>query len=189
MLREKVTLMAAHLSNPLRPRRRASFRQAGSSLVEALVGTAIAATGFTAICVASADCLGITRAHREMVVASQCLQQRSEQCTAANWSQITDPASVQAILNQPSVNDKVLDGQTETITVNPYPLVTPSVPPLVVTRDASGTTTVVLPTPGASLRSFLAVRVDFQESWTSAQGHRTRTRATSTIISLGGLLQ
>ena len=160
----------------------------GGSVAEALVGTAIAATGLTSLCVANADCLGITRAHREALVANQCLQQRVEQYRAANWKQVTDANNVRALLSQAPANDQVLDGQTETVIVSAYPPVQPSVDPIKVTRAADGTVTLVSQPGGYSLRDALAVRVDFQESWTSAQGHRTRIRETSTVIALGGTL-
>ena len=176
------------LANPESERILAVVGQAGSTLVEAMIGTVIAATGITALCVASADCLGITRAHKEVLVANQCLQQRAEQYRAAGWPQLTDADNVRALLAQPTVNDGILAGQTEKITVNAYPPVTPAVTPIVVTRDASGTTTIVSQPAGYSLRDAVAVEIDFQEAWTSAQGHRTRSFEASTVVALGGLV-
>ena len=122
--------------------------QAGSTILEALIGTAIAAVGISGLCVANANCLGIARAHKEVLIADQCLQQRSEQYRSATWSQLTDAASVTAMLNVQPVNYTTpLDGQTETITVSPYPPVTPPVTPLVITRDATGTTRIVSQPP------------------------------------------
>ena len=163
--------------------------QAGSTLVESMVSAAIAATAIGGLCVANANCLGIARAHKEVLVADQCLQGRIEQCRAATWTQLTDSSNASAILAQPSANDGSLQAQTETITVSPYPAVTPTVTPLTLSRDASGAVSVVtLPPVGFSLRSSLAVRIDVQESWTSAQGKRTRQRTASTVVALGGLL-
>lgn len=188
-LKENVTVQDKQtLSTPLSWGNRTVTNQMGGTLVEAMIGTAIAATGITALCVASADCLGISRAHKEVLVANQCLQQRAEQYRAAGWPQITDANNVQALLAQPTANNGVLDGHTEKITVNAYPPVTPAVTPIVVTRDAAGNTVIVSQPSGYSLRDAVAVEIDFQEAWTSAQGHRTRSFEASTVVALGGIV-
>ena len=163
--------------------------QAGSSLVETLVSTSIAAISIAGLCVANANCLGIVRAHREMLVADQCLQQRIELFRSANWSQVTDASSASTVLNTPSANDGSLNGQTEMITISPYPPVQPAVVPIALIRNTDGTIgTLSFPPPGFSLRSAVAVRVDLQEAWVSAQGGRRRVRSASTVVALGGLL-
>ncbi len=164
----------------------------GSGLVETLVGGAIATLGITGLCVANANCLSIARSHREVLIVNQCLQQRAEQYRAANWRQVTDPNSALALSQNPpaSANYSALQDQSETITITPYPAVTPpTVIPLVITRDATGVSTIVSqPDLTFNLRASAAVRIDFLESWTSAQGRRPRTRSTTTVIALGGLL-
>lgn len=175
---------------PAQPWLRTFSRRAesGSTLAEALVGIVIASTGIAGLCVADADCLGIARAHKEFLVANQCLQQRVEQFRAANWSQVTDASQVSAILqSQTPVNNGYLNTQTEKITVNAYPPVTPPVAAIVVTRDGSGTVSIASQPSGFSLRSTVAVKIDFQEAWNSAQGERTRVRESSTVVALGGL--
>ena len=163
--------------------------RAGSTLVESLVSAAIASTAIAGLCVANANCLGIARAHKEVMVADQCTQQRLEQFRAATWTQVTDATNVSLILAQPSANDGSLQGQIETVTISAYPVVTPAVTPISVNRVAAGGTNILtLPPVGFSLRSATAVRIDIQESWTSAQGKRTRQRAGSTVVALGGLL-
>ena len=167
----------------------------GSGLVETLIGTAIASIGITGLFVANANCLSVTRAHREMVIANQCLEQRAEQYRAANWRQVTDPNGTMALVQQPpsSANYSALRDQTETVTITPYPEVTSTtapVTPLVVTRDAATGTATLLSKPADSfnLRYSAAVRIDILESWTSAQGQRPRTRSIAVVIALGGLL-
>ena len=173
----------------LPPSRALRKSQAGSTLIESLVSAAIASTAIAGLCVANADCLGIARAHKEVLVADQCLQQRIEQCRAATWTQLTDASNASGVLAQSSANDGTLQGQVETITISPYPPVTPTVNPIAVSRAATGQTTILTQPPtGFSLRNAAAVRIDVQEAWTSAQAQRTRQRAVSTVVALGGLL-
>ena len=163
----------------------------GSTLVEAVLGTAIASVGIAGLCVANAQCLRITQAHREVLTADHCLQQRIDQFRAANWSQLTDPAAVSALMSVPPVNDDALGNHTESITITPYPAVTSpagsSVGPMSVTRDATGKPTVPSPLSGFSLRNVTAVQINFLEGWSSSGG-RTRSRGGVTVIAFGGLL-
>ena len=167
----------------------ATGSHAGNTLLEVMVGVSIAAIGITGLCVANANSLSIARAHRELLIIDQCLQQRTEQCRTASWAQITDPAGISDLLSQSPVGTaSLLQSRSEKITVSAYPPVTPPVAPIVVTRDATGTTTVVSQPPaGFYLRNALAVRIDLQETWASAQGRRTRVRETSTVVALGSL--
>ena len=181
----------ARFTHPGRLRRPVPMRQQGSGLVETLIGTAIAAVALTGLCVANANCLSITRAHRELIIADQCLQQRAEEYRAANWRQVTDPNSALTLMQQtpPSSNYSALQNQTETITVTPYPEVTPAVTPLVVTRDTTGASAITSqPALSFNLRYSAAVRIDIRESWTSSQGQRPRSQAITIVIVLGGLL-
>ncbi len=164
--------------------------EAGVSIAEAIIGAAITTIAVTGLCLASADCLKVARAHRELLIADHCLQQRTEQYGAASWTQITDSSGVSALLAQaPLANASALQDQTEKITVNAYPAVTPPVAPIIVTRSLGGAISILSQPPaGFSLRNSLAVRLDFQEAWTSAQGSRLRIRESSSIIALGGLL-
>lgn len=165
--------------------------QAGAGIIEAMIGTVIATIGILALCVANADCLSITRAHKEVLVADQCLLQRIDQYRAANWQQITDSSSAATLLNQAplAANYNVLQNQTETVTISAYPPVTPAIAPVVVTRDPTGLTTVLSQPPLTfNLRYATAVRIDFLETWTSVQGQRPRSLQMSTVVALGGLL-
>ena len=163
---------------------------AGSTVAETVVATAIASIGITGLCVASAHCVGIARAHRELLIADHCLQERTEQFRAANWAQLTDANAVQRLMNtDPASNTDALAGQQESVSVSAYPPVTPAVAPITATKVPAGTAGIVSqPVTGFYLRNVTAVRVDFRETWTSAQGKRVRTRETSTVIAAGGLL-
>lgn len=162
--------------------------QRGSTLVEAMLGTAIATIGIAGLCVANAECLNIAHAHREMLTADRCLQQRADQFRAAGWTQITDPAGICTLLSVAAVNDDSLTNHTEKITVGAYPAVLPAVAPITVTRNSAGVTAVASQPPaGFILRNATAVRIDFQEAWSSANG-RARSRESSTVVVYGGLL-
>ena len=153
-----------------------------------MMGTAIASVGIAGLCVANAQCLRIARAHREMLTADHCMQQRIDQFRTANWTQLTDPAALGALLSVTPVNDDALANHAENVTVTPYPAVSPAVAPMSVTRGATGAAAVTSQPPtGFILRNVTAVRVDFQENWTSADG-RPRSRAASTVVAFGGLL-
>ncbi len=165
----------------------AASGQAGATLVETMVGTAIAALGLIGLYVTSSQCLGTTRAHREILTAEHCLEQRTEQYCAATWTQLTTPAGVQALLNIAPVNDASLANHTERITVSAYPAVSPDPHPIIVTRDANGNTAVASqPTGSFNLQNSASVRIDFQEAWNAAQGGRSRSRETSTVVANGG---
>lgn len=163
--------------------------QAGVTLVETMVGSALAAFGLIGLYVASSQCLSTTRAHREILTAEHCLEQRTEQYRAATWTQLTTASGVQGLLNVAPVNDAALGGHAERITVSAYPAAVPAPSPIVVTRDAGGNTAVVSQPPaGFYLQNASAVRIDFRETWTSLQGGRSRSRETSTVVASGGLL-
>ena len=181
--------MAATLStSELSTRPENLRRQNGSTLVEVMLGTAIASLGIAGLCVANAQCLRIARAHREMLTANYCVTQRADQFRAANWTQITDPVGVSGLLTVAAVNDDSLGNHAETVTVSAYPAVSPAVAPISVTRDATGATTVnSQPPTGFSLRNTTAVQINFQESWSSNNG-RPRSRESTTVIAYGGLL-
>ena len=163
-------------------------RQNGSTLVEAVLGTAIASIGIAGLCVANAQCLRVARAHREVLTADHCLQQRADQFRGANWTQITDAAGLTALMAVPPVNDDSLSNHAEIVTVTPYPAVAPAVAPISVSRDSTGATKCnSQPPAGFILRNVAAVQINLQETWSSNNG-RPRSRESSTVIAFGGLL-
>ena len=165
------------------------FRRAGATLVETMVGVVIAAFGLIGLYVANSQCLSTARAHREILTAEHCLEQRAEQCRAAAWTQLTTASGVQALLTIAPVNDGALNNHAEKITVSANPAVVPPVSPIIVTRDPGGNTAVASQPPsGFYLQNSASVRIDFQETWTSAQAGRLRSRETSTVVASGGLL-
>ena len=163
-------------------------RQTGATLVETMVGATIAAFGLISLYVANGQCLSTTRAHKEILTAEHCLEQRTEQFRTATWARLTTSSGVQGLLNDPNdlpLNDNSLSNHAEKITVSAYPTVVPPVRPIIVTRNPDGTTPVVSEPPSDfRLQNSASIRIDIQESWTSAQGGRSRSRETSTIVAL-----
>ena len=125
-----------------------------------MIGTIIAAFGLIGLYVANGQCLSTTRAHREILTAEHCLEQRTEQCRAATWTQLTTTSGVQALMNVAPVNDDSLNNHTEKITVSANPTVTPSVSPIAVTRDPSGNTAVASQPPSGFQPAKLRLRPD-----------------------------
>jgi prepilin-type N-terminal cleavage/methylation domain-containing protein len=166
-------------------------RQTGFTLAEVMLATSILAVGFAGLWAALGQCLSISRAHMETIAATECLTQRVEQARAAGWSAVLTASGISAqVLNLPAANAAALPNLQEQVTVAPYPPLTPAPTPIVVTRSASGTVTVVSQPPsGFDLRATLAVRVDFSLTYRDHQNARQHTRQESTIIALGGLLQ
>lgn len=172
-------------------RARAISRETGATLVEVMIAASVVAIGFIGCWMALAQCLRVSGAHRETIAATECLMQRVDQSRAVGWGVITSGTNIRdQILNTPAGNLQALPNLQETITVTPYPALTPSPTPIIVTRDANGTRQIVSQLPaGLDLRSIFAVRVDFQLSWQSSLGQRQRIRQVSTVIALGALLK
>jgi len=155
-----------------------------------MVGASVVAIGFIGIWMALAQCLNVARAHRETIAATECLMQRAEEARAVGWASLTSASGIQNnIFNVPPANATALPNLQETISVSIYPPVTPAPLPLTVQRNSDGTVRVVSQPPAQTLRSILAVRVDFSVTWKNAQSGRQRLRQISTVIALGGLLQ
>jgi hypothetical protein len=160
------------------------------TIPEVMVALCVMAIGFIGVWTSAAQCIRIAQAHRETIAATEVLMQRVEDCRAAGWNTVVNAPSIQsAILAQPAAAGGYLSNLQEQITVTPYPGVTPAPTPIVVQRQPSGAVVIVSqPAAGLYLRSLLAVRVDFQVSWTNAHNQQ-RVRQNSTVISLEGFLQ
>jgi hypothetical protein len=158
-------------------------------LVEAVVAAALTGIVMSSLATASSVCMGMLRAQRETVGAATLLEERLEQFRAGGWTQVTDATALSELLGHASTQEAFLDGLTETVTVSTYPAVTPAASPLKVARYGDGSVRVLSTAPGFSLRERLAVRVDLKTEWTSRQNRRARSRETSTVMSLGGMLR
>lgn len=164
---------------------------AGSILIETMVAAGLVAMVMASLATTSSVCMGMLRSQRETISSSQLLNERLEELRSGGWTQVTSGASIRdSVLNTPSSQAAYLNGIVETITVTTYPAVTPAQTPLKVTRPEIGAPVINSEPVGEfSLRNFTAVRVDLRVQWKSKQYGRTRSRETSTVISLGGLLR
>ena len=72
----------------------------------------------------------VARAHRETIAATECLLERAEESRAVGWTNLTTPAGIQnnIFINAPA-NAAALPQLQETITVSPYPALTPDADP------------------------------------------------------------
>jgi hypothetical protein len=162
----------------------------GITFIEIMVAISVVAIGFAGCWMGLGQCLRVAAAHRETIAATESLMQRVEQTRAAGWGKITSATSIRdQILNTPLGSSAYLSQVNETITVTPYPALTPAPTPIVVTRSADGTVQIVSQPPqGLDLRAILAVRADVQLTW-QGSGNRTRTREISTVVALDALLK
>ena len=184
---------AAPSPRPL-SRRAARHGRGGFTVVEAAVAGAIIILFLTSLFALNSTVMRLLGAAAETASASQDLQQRVEQVRLANWSQITDPAWVQAnLLGTPTDASVNLPGLQETMTVTPY--ISPSstapatAPPaaFTVTRSSVGTVTV---TPAgyasaAAMANQEMVRIDLTITWPG--WNRQRYRALTTLVSRWGI--
>lgn len=163
----------------------------GTTVPEVLVALCILAVGFAAVWTAAGQCLQMARAHRETIAATNLLLQRVEDCRASGWNTIVSASAIRDdILYAAATDASSLPNVSEEITVSPYPPVSPAPVPIVVRRKSDGTVQVVSqPSDGLYLRSILAVRADFEVTWTSAQNQRLRRRNASAVISVQALLR
>jgi len=161
----------------------------GGTLVEAMIAASLAAMVLGALATSSSICMGLVRAQRETVASNLLLQERLEQMRAGGWRQVTNPAALRdEVLGSLSSQERLLSNVRQQITVSPYPPSSGSTP-LKVEKKGSTVSVLSQPLSNQSLSTRLAVRVDLRVEWISRQNQRTRSRETSTIISLGGLLR
>lgn len=165
-------------------------KQEGASLVEILVAVAVGAVGFTSLAAVSSQCIRQLAVQAETTAASQLVEERLEKARSSSWSTLTDAASLRdTVLGSSSAQEARLHNYYETITVSPYPSVSPSPTPLVVSRASDGTLSIVSQPSGFPLPICSALRVDAHVNWASLQNGLPRVREISTVIALGGILQ
>ena len=152
------------------------------TFLEVLIGMTILVWFLASLYVAGFRVTQLLEAQREVVAASQLIQERTEQFRSTSYSQLTNAAYVQAsVLNTPTNSEAVLHSLVEVLTVSAYPPASST--PIQVTRQqdvATGNST------NSALATVAAVRLDYQLSWLSQRG-TTRTRQISTIVANGGI--
>ena len=163
-------------------------------MLEAAIAGAIIVLFLTSLFALNSTVMRLLGSAAETANASQHLQQRVEQVRLANWSQITDPAWLQANLLAVKTDAAVnLPGMQESITVTPY--VSPSAPtptskppdPFTVSRDASGRVSLTSGSSAAAgpMGTQEMVQVDLTIKWPGWT--HTRTRARTTLVSRWGI--
>jgi hypothetical protein len=166
-------------------------RRAGLTLVEVMVSATLLTLMMLGLMGLNTMCRSFVRAQRETALSSYTAEHAIEDLRAKNWSIISNADGVKTWLASLSGDGlSQLGNPRVRITIAPYPPLTPAPDPIIVDRAANGTCTIVSQPPSDfSLRSLLAVRVDFQLKWTSANGNRERVREIASVVSLSGLLK
>lgn len=152
---------------------------AGFAFAETLVAAAVAVTALGGFYASAQQAGRVLRMGKEVVSASELLQQRIEALRyAPPWSNITTAYGIQSVVAAPTGIAANFANVTETYTVSGYP--TGST--LTVTRAPNGTMT----NNGVDLSATSCVKVTITATWTGV-GNVTRSRQLSTIMSKGGL--
>ncbi len=147
------------------------------TLIENLVATTIVILFFGALYAISSQGLNMLNAGRGAVIASECLQDRTEQLRSCTWSQLTDANYLKNnVLNTAPNGISNLGTVTEKVTIDGYPAVVS--PPISVVRS-NGT---VMAVSNGALANRDMVRVDMAVTWSAGIGGRTRTQAVTTLI-------
>ncbi len=163
----------------------------GTTVIEVMVSAALLTLMMLGLMGLNTTCRAFVRSQRETALASYTVQQAAENLRAESWSQICTADGVKAWLGGLSCDGlSQLRAPRMRATVSPYPPLSPAPRPLVVERAEDGSCSIISEPPsGFSLRSLLAVRVDLQLKWNSANGNREHTREIASVVSLSGLLK
>jgi Tfp pilus assembly protein PilV len=151
----------------------------GSTLPETAVALVLLAAFFASLFELNAVCLRYIDATKESVAALQSVQDRAEMLRNLAFTDLTNPASVQALMAAPPNAAPFGQKVTETVKISAFP--TPN-GTTQFTRTAAGavTTDSVATDLGKQL-----VKVDVRVAWTMTLGGRSRTEETSSILSNG----
>ena len=159
-------------------------RRDGFTLAEIIITACIALAGIGAAMTLNTAHLRLVKSSRQSNAATLALQERVEQMRLGDWRKITDAAYLKDVLLANSTKSAApLDGMVERVTVSAYP--DPSVAGrMVVERGANGQCSVV--EAGEGLTTQRLAQVELQVIW-SGTDKRPRMRATTTVISNGGI--
>jgi Tfp pilus assembly protein PilV len=151
----------------------------GTTLIETMVGLLLLATFFASIFELNAVCLRYIDATKESVAALQNVQDRAEMLRNLAFNDLTNSATVQALLVTPPNAAPFAQKATEIVKVSAFP--TPN-GVTQFTRTPAGTVTT--DSTATDLGRQL-VKVDVSVAWKMTLGGRSRTEQTTTIISNG----
>jgi hypothetical protein len=151
----------------------------GTTLPETVVGLFLLVTFFASIFELNAVCLRYIDATKESVAALQHVQDRAEMLRNLAFVDLTNPASVQALMATPPNAAPFAQKATETVTISAFP-------------TANGVTQFTRTPAGTVTTDSLAidlgkelVKVDVKVAWTMTLGGRSRTEQTTNILSNG----
>lgn len=160
----------------------AGLNQAGTTLIEATVATAICAIFLASIFTVNSGSMLTVKMSREAASASQVLQQRVESLRIANWHQITDAVWIKNnLLNTTAPGSDALRNLSEQVTFVPYGSSTAGNTQLVRTN---GVTTI---TSSQALLAENAVKVIWTVNYTGAPNNRAMSRQLVAILAKGGV--
>ncbi len=177
-------------SNQLDTMKRSShFQHAAFTLVETMVGAAVAVIGIGGVAVLNSAHLRYVQSARQSNAATLVLQERVEAMRLTDWKHLTDSLYLKDTLYaSPTASAGPLGRFTEELKVEAYePVIDASRPapsPVLVQRKADGTRVALM--TGSGLATQRLAKVDVKVTWTGADG-RERVRATTSLISNGGI--
>ena len=155
--------------------------------METIIAMTIVAIFLSGLHLTNSQVMSQVRASLESVAALRDLSGRTEQVRSATWTEITDPNFLRTtLLSTAPDSGPELGGLVENIDVIAHLASPGTVDPIVVTRQANGTATVVN-AGGSAMGTQPSVRVNLTAAWTG-KGGRQRTRQVSLIVAQGGLL-
>ena len=160
------------------------LHRAAFTLAETLVGASVAAIGIAAVGLLNSAHLRYVQSARQSNAATLALQERVEQMRLADWRKITDPAYLRDTLYAVAPRSSApLARFTEEVNVVAFPDET-AAQKLIVQRLVNGNRVAVL--SGTGLATQRLAKVDLKIKWIGSDG-RSRLRATTTLISNGGI--
>jgi hypothetical protein len=151
----------------------------GTTLPDTMVGLLLLAAFFASIFELNAVCLRYIDATKESVAALQNVQDRVEMLRNLAFTDLTNPAPVQALMVNAPNAAPFAQKATETVKISAFP--TPN-GVTQFTRTPAGTVT------NDSIATDLGrqlVKVEVSVAWRMTLGGRSRTEQTTTIISNG----
>ncbi|MEQ1862917.1 MAG: prepilin-type N-terminal cleavage/methylation domain-containing protein [Chthoniobacteraceae bacterium] len=170
-------------SSPAQPR--GVTDDAGFTLLEVAVATAILAVGFLGMFATSLQAGKMVSASEEEALVESGLEQRIDQLRLLEWPELTDGTGITAKVW--TARPDAMAGLTvsqETLTISPSDV--PGTQTLDATWNGTSSPTTNF-TGGTALSAASAVKIVATLTWTGRRSNRGQTRSLVTVISRGGL--
>lgn len=160
-------------------KQRSKVQIQGTTLAETLVAVVLVATFFASIFELNAICLRYIDATKESVAALQHVQDRAEMLRNLSFTDLTNTAAVQTLMNTAPNAAPFAGKATETVKISAFPTANGVTQ---FTRNPDGTlsTDSVAIDLGKDL-----VQVEVKVAWAMTMGGRSRTEQTTNILSNG----